>query len=308
LLCVTFPITDASTISMRTTIHIREASGSVLVAFTAAVLVLGAVTASAPVADVAAAVRLGTGGWIAPDLLAAALLMAVAVGGVVILGGGMRAADVGLRGRGMAAGLLTLLGVGGVFAAALLAGLAGPDGVRLYPGLDAWGAAGIAGFVLGALAMAAFTETAFRGFLFPQLYLKLRGTGTTAGPALWSAAALSALAAAALYAPALAFTHGKAGGSLALHLAGFAVSGMFLCLFYLRTGNLYVVIAGHALITVASQGFAVTGRTAGLMTMLGVVFVAVWPLLIRRPLRDPLAAIERIAAERAPAPGAAARA
>jgi hypothetical protein len=88
----------------------------------------------------------------------------------------------------------------------------------------------------------------------------------------------------------------------------FAVSGLFLCLFYLRTGNLYVVIAGHALITVASQGFAASGRTAGLMTILGVAFVAVWPLLIGRPLGEPLAAIERVAAERAPAPGAAARA
>jgi membrane protease YdiL (CAAX protease family) len=90
-----------------------------------------------------------------------------------------------------------------------------------------------------------------------------------------------------------------------MHLGGFAASGLFLCLFYLRTGNLYVVIAGHALITVASQGFAASGRTAGLMTMLGVAFVAVWPLLLRRPLRDPLAVIERDGAAPGAVPGGA---
>jgi membrane protease YdiL (CAAX protease family) len=277
---------------MGSTIRTRETSSAVLLAFTAAVVLLGIVLAHpALLAPAAGAVRNATGGWLAPELIAAAVLSAVGLGGIVLAAGGLRPAEIGLSRTGLLAGVLTLLGVGAVFLAGVGAGLAGPDALRLYPGLDAWGTAGVAGFLLAALAMAAFTEAAFRGFLFPQLYLKLRRRGTGAAGALWSAVALSSLAAAAWYAAPLAFTHHKTGASFWLHLAGFAASGFVLCFFYLRTANLYVVIAGHALITVASQAFAASGRTAGLMMMLGLAFVVVWPRLRGRPLREPLATV-----------------
>jgi membrane protease YdiL (CAAX protease family) len=277
---------------MRTTIRTREASSATVLAFAGAVLALGALTAHpALLGGAARALREASAGWLAPDLLTGALHLAVVVG-VVLLGARLRAADLGLTRTGWRAGALTLLGVGALFAALLLAGAAGPDALRVYPGLAPWGAPGLAGLALGALAMAAFTETAFRGFLFPQLYLKLGGGG-----ALWGAVLASSAIAAAWYAPALAFTHHKVGASFWLHLAGFAASGIFLCFFYLRTGNLYVVIAGHALITIASQGFAASGRTAGVMMMLGLGFVAVWPLLRGRPLLEPLAAVEGAGAE-----------
>jgi membrane protease YdiL (CAAX protease family) len=282
---------------MRTTIRTREASWAAVLAFAGAVLALGALTAHpALLGGAARALREASAGWLAPDLLTGTLHLAVIVGGVALLGARLRAADVGLTRTGWGAGALTLLGVGALFAALLLAGAAGPDALRVYPGLAPWGAPGLAGLALGALAMAAFTETAFRGFLFPQLYLKLGGDGAGGG-ALWGGILASSAIAAAWYAPALAFTHHKAGASFWLHLAGFAASGIFLCFFYLRTGNLYVVIAGHALISIASQGFAASGRTAGVMMMLGLGFVAAWPLLRGRRLLEPLAAVEGVGRE-----------
>jgi membrane protease YdiL (CAAX protease family) len=89
-------------------------------------------------------------------------------------------------------------------------------------------------------------EIIFRGFLFPQLYLKLNRTKKISPKALWAALFLSQLIFSLYHIP-----HRLANNTpildLLFQLLLLWVSGLLLCYVYLRSQNLLVAVVVHAL-------------------------------------------------------------
>ena len=109
----------------------------------------------------------------------------------------------------------------------------GEPGVHDRPGADA------------DLGNALFEEIAYRGFLFPQLYLRLAGCGSARkrlGLALLISQGLFALS----HIPNRIYL-GMTPSEIALDLLMLLGWGTIYTLIYLRTDNLFIVVGIHAL-------------------------------------------------------------
>ena len=145
------------------------------------------------------------------------------------------------------------------------------------------------------LATALWEEVAFRGFLLPQLYLKLKGRRWLR---IAMALALSQLVFAIAHAPAHIAIRNLWGAELAQMLLLQGIAGLMLGLLYLRTRNLWIVIGIHGL---ANAPTPLIGGAMGWEIPLLLLLVA-WPWLARdrgargladirpsdRPAGDPL--------------------
>jgi membrane protease YdiL (CAAX protease family) len=125
------------------------------------------------------------------------------------------------------------------------------------------------------LATALWEELAFRGFLLPQVYLKLRGPHVVR---FWAALILSQLVFAAAHIPAHIMIRHLSALPL-LHmvlLQGFA--GLLLGLLYFRTRNLWVCVGIHGLANAPTPlfGGAMTWELPLVLILLG------WPWLTHR--------------------------
>lgn len=157
-----------------------------------------------------------------------------------------------------------------------------------------------AGIVLGVLigqvfGNALFEELAYRGFVFPQLYLRLHGDGERP----WHGFLLTLLISQALF----ALVHipnrlylGMSAGEIAADLAMLIGWGVLFTLIYMRTDNIFLVTGVHALGNAPTTLFtsmpALQGAGASLLIYaLAVlaIFVLPWVLkLLERTTRVPM--------------------
>lgn len=234
----------------------------------------------------------GPGWW--ENLCLFALLL-LAAGGVVFGLGRLRPADLGLGREGLAQAVVVVGGLW-VLGQLMAAAAALATGAPLEPH-PAWGRQGVAGPLLWAgvmfLATAPYEEIAFRGFLYPQLFLKARG-----GPRLrfWTALLVSQLLFAAAHLPAHILMRGLSGAVLWRAVFFQGLGGVVMLLAYLRTRNLWIAIGLHGLVNAPTPLFAQTVPwEIGLLALL-----LAWPRLVRDPAQRGLAGVERVegAAER----------
>jgi membrane protease YdiL (CAAX protease family) len=177
-----------------------------------------------------------TGGLVQPALVGA-LVTALLVGAVLRLER-VSLAEVGVTVRGMARGLAVLAVVYagiqlGLAATALLAG----DGIHAGTALRADPRAVLGGVIAQLLGTALVEEAVFRGFLLRQLALRMR---------LAPAVAAAALAFALWHLPHRADL-GLRGLELAASIAVAGLGGVLASYLYLRSSNLWIVVALHAL-------------------------------------------------------------
>jgi uncharacterized protein len=188
-----------------------------------------------------------TGGLINGTLLVNLVLMALLVGGVCLWFGRLRPYDIGWLPRQLPSALgFTLALWGAAQVVHLAAGWAAHGGITL----DSTWARG-AGIMLGVLigqvfGNALFEELAYRGFVFPQLYLRLHGDGERP----WRGFLLTLLISQALF----ALVHipnrlylSMSAGDIAADLAMLVGWGVLFTLIYIRTDNLFLVTGIHAL-------------------------------------------------------------
>lgn len=229
-----------------------------------------------------------TGGLLTGSLIANLVFIAVLVGLIILFGGKLRLSDLGLAPRRLPADLLAALGL---WSAAqmihLIAGWWTSGVVAINP---EWVERG-AGFMLGLLLMqivgnALFEEIAYRGFLLPQLYLRLTRLAAHPWARLLIALLLSQAAFALSHIPNriyLGMPAAEIGADL-LMLLGW---GAFYSLIYLRSGSLLLVVAVHALGNAPTTIFATAPRLAGggeslLIYTLALLAIFVIPALRRR--------------------------
>jgi len=228
------------------------------------------------------ATKLGqaTAGLVQPTLQFAVLLMACVIGGIVWLAGGTRPRDLGW-GAGKA--WTGIAFTAAVWLAVQLVTLAiSVIGGRPLAINSVW-SAGQWTFAAGALVSqllgnALAEETMFRGFLLPQLYLKLGGSRDHLQKAIMAwAVIISQLCFALLHIPNLHRLGTVAGHPVGKLLVIFAL-GVFFALLYLRTGNLFVVVGVHALINTPAPVFSgpeIFPQAA--VFVVAVLALAVWP-------------------------------
>ena len=135
-------------------------------------------------------------------------------------------------------------------------------------------------------ATAMWEELAFRGFLLPQLYLKLPGQHWAR---LWGALLLSQIVFACAHIPAHIMLRHLWGSALLQMLALQGFAGVLLGLLYFRTRNLWIAIGIHGL---ANAPTPLTGGALGWELPL-VFLIAAWPWLVRRPYQRGFAAVTR---------------
>jgi len=193
------------------------------------------------------------------NLVTFVTLLAVAVGGVVFGVGGLRPDDVGLRRDKLAQGLAVTAGVWAVMQlAAAVPDLASAGSVAVA---RTWARNGVGPTLLWTAAMilgaALYEEVAYRGFLFPQLYLKLSGPHRRR---FWTALLVSQALFASSHVPAHIALRNLSGAALWSRVVVQGVAGVLLLLVYLRTRNLWISIGLHGLVNAPTP--LVAGATA----------------------------------------------
>lgn len=193
-----------------------------------------------------------TGWLVQTDLLAGALLMLVVVGGILVGHGRLRPAELGLVRAHLPVALAVTAGFWLATQVVLvLASLLHTGSLVLHPQWHDPGTLMMLTFLAAMLlGTPLYEEVAFRGFLFPQLYQKIRG-------AQRARVALAGAASAALFAlghvPTRLLISQVTGATLLSHLAVLTLAGLFGVALYLRTGNLLVVTGIHALVNAPTQ-------------------------------------------------------
>lgn len=230
----------------------------------------------------AAVLRLGPlSGVIIPswleNLATFSILLLVAVGGVLFGIGRLRPSDLGLGREKIVQAIVV---IGAIWISNQLLG--GITELATTPALRfdrAW-STGAGRVLLWTLVMffatALYEEIGFRGFLYPQLFLKLPGSPRAR---FWTALLVSQLIFAAMHIPAHLIIRHMSGGALLSVLARQLIAGILLLLIYLRTRNLGIAIGLHGLANAPTPLFA---GTLSWEIFLIALFVG-WPWITRRP-------------------------
>lgn len=232
-----------------------------------------------------------TGGLFTGSLLANLVFIAALVL-VIILGvGRLRLYDIGLVRRNIMPGLVYTVGLWLVAQIVhLLAGLATYGTVSLNA---EWLTYGV-GFMIGLLLTqifgnALFEEIAYRGFLVPQLYLRLERLRDRPWKRLFAALLISQTAFALSHIPNRIYL-GMTAGDIAIDLLMLVGWGILYALLYLRTDNLFLVVGVHALGNTPTTIFAtapmLTGAGASMLIyLLAVTATFLYPMLRAQQVR-----------------------
>ncbi|MEW5826454.1 MAG: type II CAAX endopeptidase family protein [Candidatus Bipolaricaulota bacterium] len=188
-----------------------------------------------------------TRGLISPTLVVNLALLAICVGGVLRLAGGLRWRDVAGGSwafRQGAASVLLLWVITQAIAAATVR-LAG-EAVLLDPAWTGVGSLAVVGNVLAQVAgNALFEEIAFRGVLLPRVFRRLRTKRPWLRPLL--AVALSQALFALFHIPNRIYS-GLPAADFPLELLRLFGLGSLFAVVYLRTGSLTFTLGVHALL------------------------------------------------------------
>ncbi len=196
------------------------------------------------------AVQEASGGWINANLVLFAPLSLIIIGGLVMGWGRQGLADLGLRGRWVMQTLLFLIG-GWVIvqSMAVAAALLSAGGIAIHPSWNEHGMGVVLGYLVAmVIGTALFEDGVFRGYLLPQFCLRLEqhiaGPTARAMTALLLCSAIFSL----WHLPTIILNRDLALAAIIGVLAYMLLGGLMLGLLFLRTGNLPLVIAAHALV------------------------------------------------------------
>ncbi len=230
-------------------------------------LVVNAVIFQGAVIQALGRVYLATRGLVHPDLVAN-LVPLVLVVGVGIFGiAGLRPKDLGVTRAAIlpAAGATVVFWLGLQAAFGLSSMLQGH--LAWYPAWQKPGAPFVLGELLGQLFGNALAEEAvFRGFLFPQLWLKMRRRWGRRKASLLAALA-SQMVFALLHIPNYLFVRHER--FLVMDLVRLVVNGLILLLVYLAAQNLLVAVGVHALWNVPAPLFEPPQGFTGYLLVVG---------------------------------------
>lgn len=221
-------------------------------------------------ADALRGLEAASGGWLPPSLVFAAASAALVVGVLLVALGGLRPRHLGLDGRDLRRGAVTLVaGWSAIQLVVVAAGIAAPPTV-----------AAIAALITQVLVIALVEEIVYRGVLFPQLVRAFRSVASEPG-AIAAGVVVSALVFAATHLPGLARGDGL---DVAAGLVVLFGTGAIFALLYLRGRSLLTVVALHALIN-APTPFA--SPSEGWLAALQVAVVAAGVLHVALRRGDP---------------------
>lgn len=228
--------------------------------------------------------HLATDGWVNENLVLFAPLTLLIVGGLVRGWGRQRLSDLGLR-RGWAGQCLLALAAGwlAVQALAVAAALLAGGSLAPHPAWARHGAGAVLGLLIAmVLGTALFEDGVFRGYLLPQVYLRLGrwvgGHRTRAAAALLACALVFSL----FHLPTILLNRDPSAPAVVGALAYMALGGLMLGLLYLRTGHLGIVIACHALVNAPTLLVASPVNGSLLAGLVGVAAVIAGPWLVGR--------------------------
>jgi len=229
---------------------------------------------------------LGGPSWLSNLFMFATVLVVVVVG--VIFGlGRLKPAEVGLRRDKLGEGVIVTVAIWSLMQLVEVVGdIATTGAATLAP---TWIRDGIGATLAWTVAMflgaALYEEIAFRGFLFPQLYLKTRGTHRTR---FWIALLLSQVVFAANHIPAHIALRNLSGSALWTTVLLQGIVGGLLVLLYLRTRNLWICIGIHGLVNAPTP---LEAGASGPEWFL-VILIVGWPWIARRPQHRGFARVE----------------
>jgi membrane protease YdiL (CAAX protease family) len=226
--------------------------------------------------------------WRANVFVFAALLI-LAVVGVIFGLGRLRPADVGLRRNKLGEGMIVTVIVWSLMQLIEVVGdIVTTSRVTIAP---SWTRNGIGSTLAWTAAMflgaALYEEIAYRGFLFPQLYLKIGGTSRAR---FWIALLFSQVVFAVSHIPAHVALRHLSGSALWTTVALQGIVGVMLVLLYLRTRNLWISIGLHGL---ANAPTSLVAGASGFETFL-IILVIGWPWIARRPQHRRFARVESL--------------
>lgn len=197
-----------------------------------------------------------TGGLLTGSLVVNLAFLVVLVGVVILRRGRLRPYDVGLIPAHLPMGLVYTLGFWGAAQIVhLVVSLLTLGTVAINPEWTVNTSAMIGMILAQFVGNALFEEIAYRGFLFPQIYLhmeRLRGRPWwRLGAAILIAQTMFALS----HIPNRIYL-GMTAGQIALDLLLLLGWGILYTIIYLRTDNLFLVVGVHALGNAPSTLFA----------------------------------------------------
>jgi membrane protease YdiL (CAAX protease family) len=156
-------------------------------------------------------------------------------------------------------------------------------GINLFQGNDLmlnniwtrWGAGYVVGYLFAMIfGTALFEEVAFRSYLFPQFYLSIKLKNR-----LFWAVLLSSIIFSLWHIPSLINIVKLPLPAIAIRLVMLFVVGIISCIAYLRTGNIYVMIAIHALNNAPTPIFQSTVNPSSIIVILSLILLLIWPYL-----------------------------
>lgn len=224
-----------------------------------------------------------TKGIIQPPLFFSSVLLVIVIVGILLKAGKLRARDIGLSASTLFDGIFYTAASWIVLQSTLvIASLSTESGILLSDSFKSQNCPKTLGILGGQLFGNAFVEEVmFRGFLMPQLYLKLGGrSDTIEWSKLIAAIILSQLAFALIHIPNLERLTIPGGSSLIKLLIIF-VMGVFFAIFYIRTSNLFLCIGLHALINTPTPLFQSTLQPEIVTFSIAVALMVLSPKLLK---------------------------
>ncbi|HEY4561262.1 MAG TPA: CPBP family intramembrane glutamic endopeptidase [Lysobacter sp.] len=216
--------------------------------------------------------QVATGGWLSVTLIASTGIGLVQL--AIVFGPGRQSArDVGWHTRAIAtalAGTATLWAL--MHAGTLAWAFASGTAVSPAPGWAEGAGIALGPLIAQLLGTALMEETAFRGYLWPQLVLRLRAVASARVAAI-AGLLLSQAVFALLHVPVLLY-RGLDGGALAGTLLMLFAVGIVFAFVYAATGNLWLAVGTHALANAPTLVLAPQGAHPTLWLMGGVVLMA----------------------------------
>ena len=269
----------------RAPIVVREASWATITLVLIATF--GLITAVFFPAIIKRLISLGDG---LANLVIFAGILVVAIGGCAIGFGRLRPRDVGLRLNKLGQAVVVVACVWIVIQTAhAAAGLANHGSVRLDVAWQRFGVTDrLLWFGVMLLGTALAEETIFRGFFFPQLYLKCSGSLRRR---FWVAGIAAAILFGLFHVPRhIAFSEMSAIG-LSARILIHALGGLLATALYVRTRNLWLVVGLHGLDNAPTRLVASPMPSEPVLLLVELVLLVSWPWLMRRSDQRGMAAI-----------------
>lgn len=264
--------------------RIRPATGVSLLVFVA----LNVAVASVGVVALGAVPSIGSLVWpagVIPLLALGTLLrLVVGVGFLILWLGKLRLADVGVTPDRLWAGLVLTTAVWALAqAVGLFLGLAESGTVRFHPDWADQGSTALLTRLLSqVMAVALIEEISYRGYLLPQLYLKMAAWWPHRRELRLALALLLSQSLFALLHLPFLLSVGVSASDLPLVVPVIGVFGLFFSAVYLRTNNLFFAMGIHALVTAPTPLFSPGEIAAGPIIAATVGLLLLWPVLLRR--------------------------